>query len=150
MIKDTGALHTSALECSCCCLNTFSANCQLFTIFFCMFQQSWLLSHDLPDILFLTHGSTLQFNLCYCHCNLLQVRFWYHIYGDDVGSLVVYQRTSYIPTLGGIYKLNDFTGNSDYWHPMEITLPDTGTDFQVNKTQGYFICTGKPSIKILG
>ena len=61
----------------------------------------------------------------------LQIRFWYHIHGEDVGTLTVYQRTSYIPTLGGIYKLSDITGNSDYWHPMEITLPDTGTDFQV-------------------
>lgn len=59
------------------------------------------------------------------------MRFFYHMKGRDIGSLLVRRRTSYYAN--GLSKpLYNVTGQQgDFWYKAEINIPDRNNDYQL-------------------
>lgn len=56
------------------------------------------------------------------------MRFWYHMYGPDIGSLNIYARTKF---MGPLVKQYSIVGNQgDIWKKASLTFSVTGP-FQV-------------------
>ena len=61
-----------------------------------------------------------------------QVRFWYHMKGDDAGTIVVRQRTSYLTdTLPQMERITGSQGDS--WHLMSMSVNNPGVDFEASQ-----------------
>ncbi|XP_077868508.1 MAM and LDL-receptor class A domain-containing protein 1-like [Saccoglossus kowalevskii] len=60
-----------------------------------------------------------------------RISLWYHMYGEGVGSLVVFLRTSYLNGDSGLQVLHNITGDQgDYWWPLDVTI-ESRSDFKI-------------------
>ena len=62
----------------------------------------------------------------------MQFRFWYNMKGKDIGTLEVFQVTSYLHP-DEVIMIDSLTGEQgDYWQLREVPIPSRGKDFDVS------------------